>query len=165
MGRVLIVGGADGIGSAVADAVADAGGQPIVMDHVAPRRPHVHFAVNLSDPVMAGAVAGFIAADGLDAVIASTPPASAEQLESSVPDERTGVAAAIRESLRALHESQGRIVAVRPPTAGTPDPAQTAHLVLDLLGAPGRAEFASEGSSARVVTMSAVSSGSFVGRG
>jgi NAD(P)-dependent dehydrogenase (short-subunit alcohol dehydrogenase family) len=165
MGRVLIVGGACGVGSAVADAVADAGGQPIVMDSVAPRRPHVHFAVDLSDPVMAGCVAGFIAADGLDAVVASPALLPPERAESTLRAERSGVAAAIQASVGALRESQGPVVAVEPPTVGTPDPVQMAHRVLDLLRARGRAEFAPGRPDPCVVTINAVSSGSSVGRG
>ena len=39
MGRVLITGGASGLGAAVADAVAEAGGTPIVLDRRLPERP------------------------------------------------------------------------------------------------------------------------------
>jgi len=120
LGRVLIAGGASGLGSDVADAVAAAGGQPIVMDLVAPRRAHVHFAVDLADTAMTESVVEFIAADGLDAVVTCAAIDSwgplktveTQHWERVVPVNRMGTASVIRASLGALLESQGQVVTV-----------------------------------------------------
>ena len=120
LGRVLITGGASGLGAAVADGVAAAGGEPIVMDLVAPRRSHVHFAVDLADTAMTESVTSFIAADGLDAEVTCAAIDSCGPLETVKTEdwERVvqvnlmGTAAVIRASMSALLESQGQVVTV-----------------------------------------------------
>src|SRR5690606_26793282 len=120
LGRVLITGGASGLGAAVADGLAAAGGEPIVMDLVAPRRSHVHFAVDLADTAMTESVTSFIAADGLDAVVTCAAIDSCGPLETVKTEdwERVvqvnlmGTAAVIRASMSALLESQGQVVTV-----------------------------------------------------
>ncbi len=120
LGRVLVTGGSSGLGAAVADAVAAAGGQPIVMDLAAPDGNHVHFAVDLADTELTESVVSFIAEDGLDAVVTCAAIDSCGPLDSvkTADWERViavnllGTAAVIRASLAALTESGGQVVTV-----------------------------------------------------
>lgn len=72
LGRVLVTGGASGLGAAVADAVAARGGTPIVLDLAAPADADVeHVRVDLADARAAEAAVRRVAArhGGLDAVV------------------------------------------------------------------------------------------------
>jgi NAD(P)-dependent dehydrogenase (short-subunit alcohol dehydrogenase family) len=69
-GTVLVTGGAGGLGAATADAVAAAGGRPVVIDRVAPKSPYDHELVDLADTRAAEKAVVALAerAGGLDAV-------------------------------------------------------------------------------------------------
>jgi len=49
IGTVIVTGGASGLGAAVVDAVANAGGIPVVLDRRAPRAAAHYVEVDLSD--------------------------------------------------------------------------------------------------------------------
>src|SRR4051812_50023466 len=55
LGTVLVTGGSSGLGRAVADAVARAGGTPVILDLAAPEAGHDHEVVDLSDTAAAQA--------------------------------------------------------------------------------------------------------------
>lgn len=145
LGRVLIAATPKGFTSEMADAVARVDGQPIVMGPTAPRRPHVHFEVDLADLTLCEAIAGFIAADGLDAVITQAAPCrdgrvigGAEQL---VDDGQTGIAGVVRASQAALQDSQGQVIAVVLPDAdSSPDVAGIVESIVEVLR-HGKADF------------------------
>lgn len=154
-GRVLIVGGASGVGSTVADAVSHAGGQPIVMDLVAPRRSHVHFAVDLADTQLTESVACFIAADGLDAVITCAP---LDTVGSEDPEGgAAGTAVAIEASMGALIESQGQVFAVGS-TLGPPDPPGASALCASEFDVVGHSSALTAGSRVRITCVGATGS-------
>jgi NAD(P)-dependent dehydrogenase (short-subunit alcohol dehydrogenase family) len=129
LGTVLVTGAASGLGRAVADAVATAGGTPLLVDRVDPRET--------GDPALAGAatavvdladgraaesaVAELIAGAGrLDAVVTAAGTDACGRME-DVPAadwERVvqvnllGTAAVVRAAIPALRESHGRIVTI-----------------------------------------------------
>jgi NADP-dependent 3-hydroxy acid dehydrogenase YdfG len=69
--RVLITGGASGLGAAVARQVAGAGGRPLLIDLHAAGRQAEQVQVDLADRMAAESAVHFLArsADGLDAVV------------------------------------------------------------------------------------------------
>src|SRR3954452_8786507 len=78
LGTVLVTGGSSGLGRAVADAVARAGGTPVVLDLEPPGARHDHEVVDLSDTEAAeaavhrvaerhGGLRGIVTAAGTDA--------------------------------------------------------------------------------------------------
>ncbi|MCW4385598.1 SDR family oxidoreductase [Salinibacterium sp. SYSU T00001] len=122
IGRVLITGGASGLGAAVVDAVRDAGGTPIVLDrsieHVSGVEAH---EVDVSDTRTVERLVGEIAADGgLDAVVTAAgidrcgrlSDVPAEEWEKVVQVNLLGTVAVVRAALPALHSSHGRVVTV-----------------------------------------------------
>jgi NAD(P)-dependent dehydrogenase (short-subunit alcohol dehydrogenase family) len=129
LGAVLVTGAASGLGRAVADAVATAGGTPLLVDRVDPREggdPALSDAltavVDLSDGRAAeSAVADLIARAGrLDAVVTAAGTDACGRME-DVPAadwERVvqvnllGTAAVVRAAIPALRETRGRIVTV-----------------------------------------------------
>jgi NAD(P)-dependent dehydrogenase (short-subunit alcohol dehydrogenase family) len=124
LGRVLVTGGASGLGAAVAQAVLERGGTPIVLDRDAPPDPDWdHERVDLADGRAAEqAVARAIERhDGLDAVVAAAgtdacgqlADVSAESWERVVAVNLLGVAAVVRAALPALERAEnGRVVTV-----------------------------------------------------
>lgn len=120
VGRVLVTGGASGLGAAVADAVAEAGGQPIVLDLVEPRSSHTYYSADLADSAVTEAMVSYIGEAGLDAVVTcaaidSCGPLDAvktEDWERVIAVNLMGTAAVIRAAMPALHASQGRVVTV-----------------------------------------------------
>jgi NAD(P)-dependent dehydrogenase (short-subunit alcohol dehydrogenase family) len=126
---VLVTGAASGLGRAVADAVATAGGTPLLLDRVDPRdgvgealgdAPTA--IVDLTDGRAAESAVADLAtrAGGLDAVVTAAGTDSCGRME-DVPGadwdrvvqvNLLGTAAVIRGALPALRESRGRIVTV-----------------------------------------------------
>jgi 2-dehydro-3-deoxy-L-rhamnonate dehydrogenase (NAD+) len=122
LGTVVVTGGASGLGRAVADAVADAGGTPVVLDLGAPAAGHDHETVDLADTAAAeaavtraaerhGGLRGVVTAAGTDACggLADVP---RETWERVVAVNLLGTAAVVRAALPHLERSQGRIVTV-----------------------------------------------------
>lgn len=129
LGRVLITGGASGLGAAVARAVADAGGRSVVLDRRAPESSEhqqaghqngEHRIVDLADARAAEAVVGEVAEAGLDAVVTCAGIDSCGPLadvpgtdwDRVVAVNLLGTAAVVRAALPALRASRGRVVTV-----------------------------------------------------
>ena len=121
-GRVLITGGASGLGAAVAAAVAAAGGTPIVLDRVAGPGVGREYLADVSvrrevEQTVAEAVAD---AGGLDAVVTAAgidrpgglDEISAEDWELVLGVNLLGTVSVIRAALPALLESHGHVVTV-----------------------------------------------------
>jgi NAD(P)-dependent dehydrogenase (short-subunit alcohol dehydrogenase family) len=123
LGRVLVTGGASGLGAAVADAVAQAGGTPIVLDLDAPAGGIDHEQLDLADARAAEAAVGRAIErhDGLDAVVTAAGIDACGRLE-DVPAETwervvavnlVGTAAIVRAALPALERADnGGVVTV-----------------------------------------------------
>ncbi|HEX7292342.1 MAG TPA: SDR family oxidoreductase [Conexibacter sp.] len=126
LGRVLVTGGASGLGAAVVQAVADGGGEPIVLDRQPPRDTDadVHFErVDLADARAAErAVARAIERHGgLDAVVTAAgtdacgklDEVGGEDWDRVVRVNLLGTAAVVRAALPALERADnGRVVTV-----------------------------------------------------
>ncbi|HVL28024.1 MAG TPA: SDR family oxidoreductase [Acidimicrobiales bacterium] len=124
LGTVLVTGGSSGLGAAVVEAVAAAGGRPAVLDRVPPAAGADHEVVDLADGRAAeAAVARMVArAGGLDAVVTAAGTDScgvleevpAEEWERVVKVNLLGTAAVVRAALPALARSGrgGRVVTV-----------------------------------------------------
>jgi NAD(P)-dependent dehydrogenase (short-subunit alcohol dehydrogenase family) len=119
LGNVLVTGGAAGLGAAVADAVRDAGGTPLVLDKSAPDR-HEFELVDLADGRAAeaavralaerhGGLSGVVTAAGIDrcGTLTEVP---ADEWEQVVRVNLFGTAAVIRAALP--HLRNGRVVTV-----------------------------------------------------
>lgn len=123
LGRILITGGAAGLGAAIADAVADAGGTPIVLDRVVPDdAPYETREADVSDTrrleaVIAAAVAdhhgldGLVTAAGIDRC-GRLADVDAVEWERVIGVNLLGTAAAVRAALPHLEASGGRVVTV-----------------------------------------------------
>jgi NAD(P)-dependent dehydrogenase (short-subunit alcohol dehydrogenase family) len=126
LGRVLVTGGASGLGAAVVQAVADRGGEPIVLDRQPPRDTDadLHFErVDLADARAAEhAVARAIERHGgLDAVVTAAGTDSCGKLEDVSGEDwdrvvkvnLLGTAAVVRAALPALLQAENpRVVTV-----------------------------------------------------
>lgn len=122
LGTVLVTGGSSGLGAAVADAVALAGGTPVVLDLKAPDAGYGFVEVDLADSAAAeGAVAR--AADdagGLDAVVTAAgidrcgqlADVSTEEWERVVRVNLLGTAAVVRAATPHLERVHGTVVTV-----------------------------------------------------
>jgi len=122
VGTVLVTGGASGLGAAVAQAVAGAGGTPVVLDVTEPPFEVDHQPVDLADGRAAeAAVAG--AAErhgGLDAVVTAAgidrcgqlADVPAEDWERVIQVNLLGTAAVVRAAWPFLERSGGRVVTV-----------------------------------------------------
>jgi len=118
---VLVTGGASGLGRAVAEAVRDAGGTPLVLD-LLPVEDMASEVVDLADPRAAEAAVRRITASGgrLDAVVTAAGidrPGTLEETDGATWDRIVGVnllgtAAVVRAALPMLRESHGTIVTV-----------------------------------------------------
>jgi NAD(P)-dependent dehydrogenase (short-subunit alcohol dehydrogenase family) len=121
-GTVLVTGGASGLGAAVAQAVAAAGGTPAVLDRVEPRFPVDHELVDLADGRAAeaavtrlaerlGRLDGVVTAAGVDACgpLDGIP---ADAWERVVAVNLLGTAAVVRAALPHLAASRGKVVTV-----------------------------------------------------
>jgi 2-dehydro-3-deoxy-L-rhamnonate dehydrogenase (NAD+) len=122
LGTVLVTGGSSGLGRAVADAVARAGGTPVVLDLVAPDDDHDHELVDLSDSAAAevavsraaerhGGLRAVVTAAGTDAC-GRFDEVQREAWERVIAVNLLGTAAVVRAALPHLEATRGRIVTV-----------------------------------------------------
>lgn len=119
-GKVLITGGASGLGAATVEAVAEAGGQPLVLDREPPRAGVPYLPVDLADTVAAERAVTELArtAGGLDAVFTAAGvdvpgpfgKVSTEDWERVVKVNLFGTAAVVRAALPYLESSGGTVV-------------------------------------------------------
>ena len=124
IGRVLVTGGASGLGAAVVDAVVEAGGTPIVLDlrvdGVADGIDAVAVDVTDTEATEAAVRAAAERHGGLDAVVTAAgidKPApigglSATDWEQIVGVNLLGTAAVVRAALPTLTENHGRVVTI-----------------------------------------------------
>ncbi|RBQ17955.1 short-chain dehydrogenase [Spongiactinospora rosea] len=122
LGNILITGGASGLGQATAEAVAKAGGRPLIIDVNAPIGDHDHVIADLSDREQAERAVRELAgrADGLSAVVTAAGVDACGRLD-AVPAAAwdrviqvnlLGTASVVRAALPYLVESRGRVVTV-----------------------------------------------------
>jgi NADP-dependent 3-hydroxy acid dehydrogenase YdfG len=121
-GRVLISGGASGLGGAVAAAVLGAGGTPLVLDLRTPEAPVPHRKVDLADAraaedatrdliTEAGGVDAVVTAAGID-VPGRLDTVAATDWERVIQVDLIAVAAVIRAALPTLRQNHGHVVTV-----------------------------------------------------
>jgi NAD(P)-dependent dehydrogenase (short-subunit alcohol dehydrogenase family) len=137
LGRVLVTGGASGLGAAVAGAVAAAGGTPIVLDRQPPADGVAFEQVDLSRSRDAeAAVEGVaLAQGGLDAVVTAAgtdavgdlADVGGEDWDRVVLVNLLGTAAVVRAALPHLQASSGRVVTVASTLGLRALPAATAY--------------------------------------
>jgi len=122
IGTVVVTGGASGLGAAVVDAVAAAGGTPAVLDRVPPRDGVAHVLVDLSDSTAAaraveelvdqvGAPTGLVTAAGTDAC-GPLDQIDTETWERVVRVNLFGTVAVVRACLPHLEQTRGTVVTV-----------------------------------------------------
>ncbi|WP_051274364.1 SDR family oxidoreductase [Cellulomonas sp. URHD0024] len=122
VGTVIVTGGASGLGAAVVDAVAAAGGTPAVLDRVTPRDGVAHALVDLSDSVataraveelvdQVGAPSGLVTAAGIDAC-GPLDQIDTETWEHVVRVNLFGTVAVVRACLPYLEQTHGTVVTV-----------------------------------------------------
>jgi NADP-dependent 3-hydroxy acid dehydrogenase YdfG len=122
-GRVLITGGASGLGAAVAEAVRDNGGTPIVLDRdISALSGVTAYEVDVADTaaVTAAVQQAVQAAGGLDAVVTAAgidrcgrlEDVEIAEWEKVVQVNLFGTVSTVRAALPALRESRGRVVTV-----------------------------------------------------
>ncbi len=137
LGTVIITGGASGLGAAVARAVADHGGHPVVLDVNEPEGDTAFVRVDLSDGRAAeqavehvaaehGGLRGVVTAAGTDAC-GDFLDVDAEAWERVVKINLIGTAAVVRAALPHLERSQGRVVTVASTLGLRALPAATAY--------------------------------------
>ncbi|MFG6198608.1 SDR family oxidoreductase [Nonomuraea sp. JJY05] len=119
LGDILITGGASGLGHAVAEAVAKAGGRPLVVDlraadgfdhtvaDLADRNEAERAVRELAD--RAGGLDGVVTAAGIDAC-GRLEDVTADDWERVIKVNLMGTAATVRAALPYLRESSGRVV-------------------------------------------------------
>ena len=122
LGRTLITGGASGLGLAVADAIAAAGGTPIVIDLAIEGSPYTAYQGDVTDTRAVEALVARIAEEhgGLDAVVTAAgidKPGRLDEIPGDVWERviavnLLGTAAVVRAALPALIASHGRVVTV-----------------------------------------------------
>jgi NAD(P)-dependent dehydrogenase (short-subunit alcohol dehydrogenase family) len=121
-GTVIVTGGASGLGAAVADAVAAAGGTPVVLDVNPPPNDYAFGLVDLADTRAAeavvervaqtdGALRGVVTAAGIDAC-GRLDEVPGEAWERVVAVNLLGTAAVVRAALPHLERDGGRVVTV-----------------------------------------------------
>jgi 2-dehydro-3-deoxy-L-rhamnonate dehydrogenase (NAD+) len=122
IGRTLISGGASGLGAAVADAVAAAGGTPLVLDLNPAGSPYTAYAGDVTDTRGTEALVARVAqeAGGLDAVVTAAGidfPGRLDEIDGArwekvIAVNLLGTAAVVRAALPALYATHGRVVTV-----------------------------------------------------
>jgi NAD(P)-dependent dehydrogenase (short-subunit alcohol dehydrogenase family) len=122
LGTVLVTGGASGLGAAVARAVADAGGRPVILDRVKADSDAEQELVDLADPRAAEETVRAVSqrVGGLDAVVtcAGTDACGrlddvpAEDWERVIAVNLVGTVAVVRAAMPDLLERRGRVVTV-----------------------------------------------------
>jgi NAD(P)-dependent dehydrogenase (short-subunit alcohol dehydrogenase family) len=121
-GTVLVTGGASGLGAAVAEAVRDAGGRPVVLDRVPALLDVEHEVVDLADTRAAEAAVRAVSerVGGLDAVVTCAGTDACGRLD-DVPAEEwdrvvtvnlLGTVAVVRAAMPDLLARRGRVVTV-----------------------------------------------------
>jgi len=121
-GRVLVTGGASGLGAAVVAALRDRGATPVVLDRAPSELDVVQRQVDVSDRAAVeqavasvreelGGIDAVVTAAGLDrpGKLADVP---AEEWERVIRINLLGTAAVVRAALPALREAHGRVVTV-----------------------------------------------------
>jgi len=122
LGTVIVTGGASGLGEAVAFAVREAGGKPVVLDLDAPQNGLPHERVDLTDTAATeqlvrriadehGDLTGVVTAAGTDAC-GRLEDVTSEAWERVIAVNLLGTAAVARAALPALERNRGRIVTV-----------------------------------------------------
>jgi NAD(P)-dependent dehydrogenase (short-subunit alcohol dehydrogenase family) len=136
LGRVLVTGGASGLGAAVAEAVRDGGGTPVVLDVKEPQDGLAFERADLAQPREAEAAVRRVAEDGgLDAVVTAAGVDACGDLGDVDPDawdrvvavNLLGTAAVVRAALPYLERSRGRVVTVGSTLGVRALPAATAY--------------------------------------
>ncbi|HLM09157.1 MAG TPA: SDR family oxidoreductase [Thermoleophilaceae bacterium] len=121
LGTVIVTGGASGLGRAVADAVAERGGTPVVFDVNEPHNGVAHRRVDLADARAAEAAVRAVAEDqGLNAVVTAAGVDACGRIEDVngaewdrvVAVNLLGTAAIVRAALPYLERANGRVVTV-----------------------------------------------------
>ncbi|MBW3549229.1 MAG: SDR family oxidoreductase [Actinobacteria bacterium] len=121
-GTVVVTGGASGLGAAVAEAVAQAGGTPVVLDLRPPAAGMAHALVDLADPRAAeaavhgvinehGGLDGVVTAAGIDAS-GALGDVDAQAWERVIAVNLVGTAAVVRAALPSIIQRRGRVVTV-----------------------------------------------------
>jgi len=122
LGTVVVTGGSSGLGAAVVAAVADAGGQPFVLDLRRPDNGVPHELVDLADTSAAasaveraaeldGGLHGLVTCAGTD-VCGRLDEVPGDDWERVVRVNLLGTAAVVRAALPHLERSRGRLVTV-----------------------------------------------------
>jgi NAD(P)-dependent dehydrogenase (short-subunit alcohol dehydrogenase family) len=137
LGTVLVTGGASGLGRAIAEAVAKAGGTPVVLDVAEPPSALEWRQVDLADARATEDVVAQVVADhaGLDAVVTAAgvdacgdlADVKATAWERVIAVNLIGTAAIVRAALPSLVERQGRVVTVASTLGLRALPAATAY--------------------------------------
>ena len=122
LGTVIVTGGASGLGAAVAEAVEQGGGKPVVLDVNEPSNGYDREQVDLARARDAEAAVGRVAErhGGIDAVVTAAGVDACGRIESVDPEawERVvavnllGTAAVVRAALPYLERAGGRVVTV-----------------------------------------------------
>ncbi len=121
-GAYVVTGAASGLGAAVADAIADAGGTPVVLDVRESRDRHEYHKVDVSDVASVqravddaaekyGGLSGIVANAGIDAC-GPFDKVPFEQWQRVITVNLVGTAALVRAALPYLEKDHGRIVTV-----------------------------------------------------
>jgi NAD(P)-dependent dehydrogenase (short-subunit alcohol dehydrogenase family) len=137
VGTVIVTGGSSGLGAAVAAAVAQAGGSPVVLDRIPPAEGMAFWEVDLADARAAeacvrevaeehGGIDGVVTAAGIDAC-GDILDVDAAAWDRVVVVNLIGTAAVVRAALPALERSAGRLVTVASTLGWRALPAATAY--------------------------------------
>jgi NAD(P)-dependent dehydrogenase (short-subunit alcohol dehydrogenase family) len=122
LGTVVVTGGSSGLGAAIAAAVEDAGGTPVVFDVKEPSNGYAREIVDLSDTEAAqaavdrvaeqhGQIDAVVTAAGIDAC-GKLDEIAADRWEKVIAVNLLGTAAVIRAAIPHLERASGRIVTV-----------------------------------------------------